>query len=238
MASPENSIQDYSAFSTQEEQEVIELSSEMISVGFVKDEQSDYPFVIMTPNAIKLLTDNHVKVFMQHGFSNGSAYTDMDYANVGVEFIDDLFTMSSMVRVLVKHQAFSEEQLEFVKYGQILLSVMGPNGADLPLIELLSMKRITALALHLIENETGNSRLDELISSTTSDKGKSIALSNFIHPYLLGLAETPNFRFALQKYPELIDSVYCFDGEICNRDIADELNLPYRNIITLCWDLN
>lgn len=231
-------MQEDPLYATQEQQEVLDLQTDFSAVGFVRDEHPADGYVLLTPNAAKALVDKDIKVFMQHGFSEGSSYTDMDYADVGVEFEDDLFQLSNMVKVLVKYQPFSEYQTAFIKDRQTILSVQNPAEITASQMELLTMKRITMVALNLIEDENGRSMTEKILTETLSDVGKSIALSNFVVPVLAELTTAPILRFALQKVPALMDGILCFDGEVCNRDIADLLNLPYRNIVSLCWDLN
>lgn len=233
-----NEFQNDSFCCTEEQQEQMDYPSNSSAVGFLKDDSPKRDFVMMTPTAIQTLVDNGVKVYMQHGFSAGSQFSDMDYADVGVEFVDDLFEMSSMVKLLVKFQPISEEQLAFIKDGQTIFSMQEPAQMTMSYVELLTVKRMTALATNLIEDESGHSMLDKILTETLSAVGTGIAISNFLLPYVEELAKSPRLRFALQKMPALMDSVCCYDGEVCNRDIADLLNIPYRNIVTLCWDLN
>lgn len=211
----------------------IDDSKTDVTVGLVRDENPSGK-VLLSPSAVKTLVDHDLTVLMQHGFSAGTAYTDMDYADVGAEFVDDFYLLATMAKTLVKFQPFEEAQLDFMRYEQTIFSSFNPQKAKMDYIQMLTMKRISAFAFNLIEDADGHSVVDKILANDNSDD----SLSNFVLPYIKELAFNSRLRFVLQKTPALMDSVYCFNGEVCNRDIADLLNLPYRDIVTLCWELN
>lgn len=204
-----------------------------VTLGLVRDENPSGK-VLLTPAAVKTLVDHELTVLMQHGFSAGTPYTDMDYADVGVEFVDDFYILASMAKTLVKFQPFENEQLDFMRYEQTIFSYFNPQKSSLDYVQMLTTKKISAFAFNLIEDADGHSVVDKILAN--DNNGDS--LSNFLLPYIKELAFNSRLRFVLQKTPALMDSVYCFSGEVCNRDIADLLNLPYRDIVTLCWELN
>lgn len=208
------------------------------AVAFLRDEVAVGDFVMMTPNAMRAFVENHVRVFMQHGFSAGSQYSDLDYANVGVEFEDDLFLLSRMVRTLVKFQPFTEEQLHLMRNEQIIISTQVPMQLTLPYIQQLQTKKISAIGLNFIKDREGRIMTDRILTETHSSVAINIAFSNFLLPLLMSFVCSPRLRFALQRNPQFMDGTYCFNGEICNREIAEMFNMPYRDIVTLCWDLN
>lgn len=226
------------ANATQEQPLIIETTYDIASIGFVKDEQSAKSFVMVTPKALGEMVAKDIHVFMQHGFAEGSQYSDLDYANEGVEFVDDFFQLANMSKALVKFQPFTFEEISIMKNGLIIFSSQDPNLVDMDYVQLILGKKIAALAFNLIEDEKGKSMSERILTETLSETGINIALSNFLLPYLTELSEGARMRFVLQKNPSLMDSVYCFNGDVCNMDIADNLNLPYRDIVTLCWDLN
>lgn len=211
----------------------IDDSKTGVTIGLVRDENPSGK-VLLSPAAVKILVDHDLTVLMQHGFSAGTPYTDMDYADVGAEFVDDFYLMATMAKTLVKFQPFEEAQLDFMRYEQTIFSYFNPQNSSLDYIQMLTTKKISAFAFNLIEDADGHSVVDKILASGNNDDN----LSNFLFPYIRELAFNSRLRFVLQKTPALMDSVYCFSGEVCNRDIADLLNLPYRDIVTLCWELN
>lgn len=209
-----------------------------LSVAFVRDEKPTPDFALITPNDVKTLVDNQITVFMQHGFSNSTAYSDMEYANVGVEFVDDFATLCSMSKTLVKFQPFTEEQLSLLKDNQILFSKQTVDNVAETYAQLMKEKHTTAFGLNLIKEADGRSTLKRLLSEVKTGELKNVVVSSFVLPLLMSLLFSPRLRFALQRDPVLMNCVYCFEGSICNFEMAQKLNIPYKDILSLCWDLN
>ncbi|MBO4504130.1 MAG: hypothetical protein J5730_04910 [Bacteroidales bacterium] len=223
---------------TQEQQVLVEAPVRELSVGFVKDEEPIGDFVIMTPAAVQSLVDDDIHVYMQHGFSAGSAYSDADYADVGVEFVDDFYLLASTARVLVKFQPFTQEQVTLLREEQVIFSTQDAVYVNRDYLEALNAKHIAALAMNFIEDKKGARMTDRILTETLSMTAMNIAFSNFLLPLVTELSTNTRLRFALQKRPVLMESVYCYAGYVCHKEMADLLELPYRDIVSLCWDLN
>ncbi len=208
------------------------------AIAFVRDEQPFGDFVMMTPSAVSAFVDNHVHVFMQHGFSQGSSFSDMDYADVGVEFVDDFFQLSRMARVLVKFEPFTAEQVRLMREGQVLVSYMTLSSLSMSILLGFQEKKISALGLNLIKDLQGRGLTDRILTETLSPIAISIALSDFLLPLLMSLVCSPRLRFVLQRSAQWMESTYCFEGKICHKEIAEVFHFPLHDIISLCWDLN
>lgn len=209
-----------------------------LTVALIRDELPLSGYVMLTPNDVKTLIDNNITVFMQHGFSESTAYSDMDYANVGVEFMDDFNMLSSMARILVKYQPFTEEQLDLMKENQVLFSTQYVENVTSRYFSIMKTKRVTAFGINLLNEADGRSKLNRILSEAIFIDKKSIAISNFVLPLLMSLIFSPRLRFALQRDPALMNSVYCFEGTICNFEMTEHLKIPFCDIFSLCWDLN
>lgn len=208
------------------------------AIAFVRDEHPIPDFVMMTPSAVSSFVDNHVRVFMQHGFSAGTQFTDMDYADVGVEFVDDLFQLSQMVRTLVKFEPFTLEQVSMFRDEQIVVSTQQMPLLSLSYLQCMQQHRMSAIGLNFIKDSYGHSVTDKILSETLSPVAASIAMSNFLLPMLMSFVCSPRLRFALQRNPQLMAGTYCFEGRICYREIAELFRMPCSDIVSLCWDLN
>ena len=223
---------------TLEKQSSLRTPVSKIAVSIIRDENPIGNTVVLNPHAVKALVDNEVKVFIQRGFSANSSYSDMDYANEGAEFEDEFVNLASMSKLLLKLTPFTREQMDMLHDSQIILSTQHPTLITASDIQSINDKKISALAFNLIKDSTGYSFTDKILTETLSPIATNIALSNFILPMLLDILLNPNFRFALQRTPALMQSVYCYGGYLCNREMAELLNLPCRDIVSLCWDLN
>ena len=222
----------------QEQRAVVSEIVPPMTVAFLADEEPMGDFACLTPNAVKTLIDNQVRVYMQRGFAHHSLYSDMDYADVGAEFEDEFVRLASLSGLLVKFTPFTVEQVRQMRVGQVVLSTQPPAQITRQMIEELNRKRVSALAMNLITDANGTSMTDRILTETLSEPAVGIALSGFILPLVLDILLNPHFRFALQRTPALMQSVYCYGGFLCNRDMAELLDLPWRDIVSLCWDLN
>ena len=223
---------------TQEQQFTRELPLAENSVALVKDEQPIGSFVMLTPDAVHALVEKNIHVLMQHGFSEQSQFSDMDYANAGAEFVDDFFMLSHMTKVLVKFTPFTNEQIEILKDEQIIFSTQFPSEISVEQIEKLNAKKVTALAMNLIREEQGMYMTDKILSETWSAQEVNISLSGFLLPLVEALATMPRIKFLLQRNPALMQSAYCFNGYLCNKEIAELLGQSCNDITSLCWDMN
>ena len=208
------------------------------AIAILKDEQPIGSFVMLTPDAVHTLVEHHVHVFMQRGFASHSQFTDMDYADAGAEFADDFFTLSCMTKVLVKFTPFTDDQIELLKDNQVIFSTQFPSQLSITQIEKLNSKKITALAMNLIKDNEGMYVTDKILSETWSATAVNIALSGFLLPLVEALAVEPKIKFLLQKNPAVMQSTYCFNGHLCNKEIAELLGQPCNDISNLCWDMN
>ncbi len=222
----------------QPQPDTIEMPLRECSLALLKDERPIGSFVMLTPDAVHTLVERKIHVFMQHGFSGQGDFSDMDYADAGAEFEDDFFLLSDMSKVLVKFTPFTDGQIEMMKEGQVIFSTQFPSQISVGQVNALNRKRVTALAMNLIREEHGMYMTDKILSETWSAAGVNIALSAFLLPLLEGLATEPRIKFLLQRNPSLMQSAYCFSGYLCNREIAELLNMPWEDIASLCWDLN
>lgn len=208
------------------------------SIAILKDELPIGSFVMLTPDAVHTLVEHHVQVFMQRGFASQSQFTDMEYADAGAEFADDFFTLSGMAKVLVKFTPFTDDQIALLKDGHVIFSTQFPSQLNVSQIEKLNSKKITALAMNLIKDAEGMYVTDKILSETWSATAVNIALSGFLLPLVEALAVEPKIKFLLQKNPDLMQSAYCYNGYLCNKEIAELLGQSCNDISSLCWDMN
>lgn len=216
----------------------LELPVREYSIAFIKDEVPVGNFTLMSPDAIKELTDNNVQVWMQHGFAANTGYTDMDYAKVGVEFIDDFVVLAHSTKLLVKFMPFTIQQLDLMKDAQIIFSTQQPVQIDASYIRLLNQKKITALAMNFIHDAHGVSMTDKILTESLSAAGVTLSMSTFLLPLLMSIILNNTLRIAMLSAPSLMQSAYCYKGFLCNEEIARQLNLPWKDILSLCWDMN
>ena len=100
-------------------------------------------------------------------------------------------------------------------------------------------KAVSLLERFLQEtNDEGIPVIDKIRKETLSEAGFQIALSNFLFPLIDTLVHAPSIAYALQRAPELMSAILCHDGTLCHQPTAEQLHLPWRDIVSLCWNLN
>lgn len=229
---------DYSMPDTVEQPLLLATETCEQAIAFLRDEKNPTDFVLLTPKSAKMMVDNGVHVFMQHGFAEGSQFSDMDYADAGVEFVDDFYQLAQMVRTLVKYKPFSQDQIELCRQEQILISTQDFNQVTLPFVQQMTAKKISAISLNLLKDKDGDFILEKTLNESQSPLIRSSALSNFLAPMLMAFVCSPRLRFALQRISPLMNATYCFEGHVCHKELADKLKVPFKDVVSLCWDLN
>ena len=216
----------------------IEAPMHISSVALIRDEEGANSFSILPPEAVHTLVEQNIQVYMQHGFGSSAQYTDMEYANAGVIFEDDFRQLTTLCKILIKQRPFSQEQLEMLKEGQIIFTSLDMQKMKETEITLHLQKKVSAFGWNLIHGDRQEPLCDAIIAQQVSNLGISLSLSDLLLPILTDLIIHPKIRYALQKNPALMQCIYCYDGTVCHEPLAARFHLPWRDIISLCWELN
>ena len=230
-------IDDFS-LEPQKEELLLEIPNTSTSISLIKPEDPSCNAVALTPSAVKYLIEQNIRVFVQYGFSANSPYSDSDYADAGAEFVDKFPDLAILGKIIIKFDSFTEEQLIVVPQEKIIFSTKLPNNLSIEYIKILNSKRIVSFAGVLLKDAIGESLVDKIISESLSDLGFNVALSSLLLPIVETLVHSPNIPYALQKNMHLIQGIYTYKAWLCSQIIAEKLNLQWRDILSLCWDLN
>lgn len=231
-------LQDTPHVETQPWEAAVEAPTRKLTLALAKPETAHPDSGFLTPNAVRNLTDQQVKVFAQFGFGNHNPFPDAEYADAGAEFTQLYADLPMLSNLILKFDAFNPDQIALSKENQILLSILPPAELSQAYIEAINEKKITLLCLDLLQDDNGNSVTENIRKATLSEAGFQIALSNFVFPLADTLVHAPSIPYALQRAPELMSSVLCHAGTLCHQPTADRLHLPWRDVVSLCWDLN
>ena len=223
---------------TQTWEAAVETPVRKLTVALAKPEKLSPDSGFLTPNAIQSLINQGIKVFMQHGFGNHNPFSDTDYADTGVEFVGPYADLTMLSNLVFKFDAFTLEQIALTKEKQILFSVCPPKILDHEYIKAVNSKGITLICMDLPKDPEGISVVEKIRKETLSEAGFQISLSNCLFPFVETLAHAPSVGYALQRLPELMHGVLCHAGTLCHQQTAENLHLPWRDILSLCWDLN
>jgi hypothetical protein len=231
-------LQDIPHAETQEWAAAVETPTRKLTLSLAKPETSYPDSGFLTPSAVSNFTDQQVKVFVQFGFGNHNPFSDTEYADAGAEFSHHYADLTMLSNLIFKFDAFTADQIALSKESQILVSILPPTEISQAYIEAVNEKKITLLCLDLLRDDNGCSVTENIRKATLSEAGFQIALSNFVFPLADTIIHAPSIPYALQRAPELMSSVLCHAGTLCHQPTAERLQLPWRDIISLCWDLN
>ena len=231
-------LQDTPHVETQAWEAAVEAPTRKLTLALAKPETAHPDSAFLTPNAIRTLTDQQVKVFAQFGFANHNPFSDTDYADAGAEFTHHYADLAMLSNLILKFNAFTLDQIALSKENMILFSVLYPEDINAEYINAVNDKKITMICLDLLQGESEMPIIEKIRKATLSEAGFQIALSNFLLPIADTLIHAPSIAYALQQTPELMQAVFCHSGSLCHKQTAEKLYLPWRDILSLCWNLN
>jgi hypothetical protein len=217
----------------------IEIGSQLknFAIGFIKNSNSNNPLLISLEQ-INQLVNSNIKVYIERGYGIQYGISDIDYVNRGVDLIDDVQSIIHLSNIVIKYDPFIMEEYQYLRNNQILLSCISEDCINNEMALILNTKRITGLAINYIIDKNGNQLMDSIIANTFSNFAKSIALGIIISSVVMSFSYDRNIRQTIQLNPELMKSIYCFHGDICNPKIAAHASVPWKDVLGLCWDWN
>ena len=214
------------------------LVKQPVTLGLVKGDRPIPDVVLFTPEVVRMLTEQEVKVYVQRDYAAHTHFSNMDYADAGAEIIDDFFPLVELSKVLVKFSPFTEQELELLRDEQIVVSRLIFNELNHRYIQLLQQKRAYAAAINLIKGKDDWGELDNILMSSADADIMNKRLGMFIMPLVEAILFSRNFRAVVQTNQALLQSVFCYKGILCNRVIAEQLDMMWKDILSLCFDLN
>ncbi len=110
--------------------------------------------VALTPETVALLVESGYRVLLQAGAGLSINYTDSYYAESGAEIVEtaeELFQADLILKILPP----TLEEVRMMRPRTTVYSFFHIHKITLPLLELMSEKRINALAYELLYDDTG-----------------------------------------------------------------------------------
>ena len=95
-------LQDTPHVETQAWEAAVETPTRKLTLALAKPETAHPDSAFLTPNAVRTLTDQSVKVFAQFGFANHNPFSDSDYADAGAEFTQHFADLSMLSHLVIK----------------------------------------------------------------------------------------------------------------------------------------
>jgi NAD(P) transhydrogenase subunit alpha len=119
-----------------------------------------------TPRTVKRLVDAGFEVHVQRGAGDAAEHTDSAYAGVGAQVVDDVERLWGEADIVLKvHPPLTTAQggheADLLREGACLIGFIWP-AENVPLLEKLAAKRVTAIAMDRVPRITRAQKVDAL----------------------------------------------------------------------------
>ena len=132
-------------------------------VGIPKEVKSGESRVAATPKTLKRLIKQGFKVYIQSGAGSSANFSDQQYEEAGGHIVESAKELYSSADIVLKVLAFTEEEIDLLKEGQVSLSYLHP-AQNQELLQKLADKGVHAIAMDAIPRISRAQKMDVLSS--------------------------------------------------------------------------
>jgi len=132
----------------------IKKSKKSLFIGIPKEVTTHEKRVPLTPNSVKLLSDNGHEIRIETGAGNSSKFSDKEYSDAGARIVyshDELFEAD----IILKIEPPNFDEIAVMKPGRTLISAIQVGTMNKAYFEKLNAKHITSIGYELIEDKVG-----------------------------------------------------------------------------------
>ena len=232
------------ALSPQEEMLEIGRKKQSLYIGIPKETEFQEQRVALVPESVGFLVSNGHRVLIETGAGEKANFSDNDYSESGAEISYDTKELYK-ADIILKVTPPSVQEIEMMKYKQILFSALQLTVQPKDALKKLIEKKITAIAWDYIEDEDGSfpiiRSMGEIAGTTavliaaelmsSSNNGKGLMLGNvagITPPEMVIIGAGTVGQFAASAALALGVSVKVFDNSIyrlrrLQRDIGNRV---------------
>ena len=147
--------QHQASWSTQERPLKLKEGGESLHIGIPKVKSDDECRIPLTPEAVNVLTSRGNKVWIEAGAGERAKFKDNDYSEAGAKIVYDHKEIYD-AHILIKMEPIKEEELEYLRAGQFILSPIHLPKMESKILFGLLNKKVIALAFEYIKDEVKN----------------------------------------------------------------------------------
>ncbi len=125
-----------------------------LHVGIPKENSAEEKRVVLTPEAVGLLSNNDIQVIVETGAGLSAKFKDQDYSDAGAKIAYSRKEVLS-ADVILKVDPLSIEEIADMTPGSCLISALQLEKQDAEFIKALNEKKITAVAFEYLEDKVG-----------------------------------------------------------------------------------
>lgn len=125
-----------------------------ITLGMPKEISTEEKRVVLSPEAVRILTQNGITVLVETLAGERAKFTDQQFSDAGAKIAyssKEVFAAD----VVVKVNAPTEEEIIVMSQGACLISALQLEKQEPSYIQALNSKKITALAFEYLEDKVG-----------------------------------------------------------------------------------
>jgi NAD(P) transhydrogenase subunit alpha len=132
--------------------------------------------VAIIPETVKRLKQTGLDVLVEKGAGELSLISDAEYQQAGAEMIDGPEALYAQGDLILKVAAPSDDEIERLREGQILVAVLAP-AFDTDRVKKLQDKKVTSFSLDAVPRITRAQSMDVLSSMSTVAGYKAVLLA-------------------------------------------------------------
>lgn len=125
-----------------------------LHVGIPKEISTQEKRVVLTPEAVGLLSNNDIQVIVETGAGLSAKFKDQDYSDAGAKIAYSRKEVLS-ADVVLKVDPLTVEEIGEMSPGSCLISALQLEKQDAEFIKALNEKKITAVAFEYLEDKVG-----------------------------------------------------------------------------------
>ena len=196
----------------------IETNNSRGTIGILSSEIDASP-LLLSLKQIEAFVRKNIAVLIQRGLGVAHEISDYNFTEHGADIMEDELPIIALSNILLRYEAFSVEQIFFLKQKQVIISMVQPETFTKEMAQFLNEKKITAVGINLLNFDS--SKIQETVNQL---------VSSFLFSH--------NILHSIQLNSLLLKNIYCYNGEICNRTIAEQAGVPWKDLVELCWNWN
>ncbi len=159
-------------YETLEETLDIKPKGEELCIGIPKENSFNENRIALTPDAVSVIIANGHTVNIESTAGVGANYSDKDYSEAGAKIYFDKKAIFEC-DVIVKSAPVSEEDCEYLKPGQYIISPIHLAVMKKSILEKMMEKKITALSFENLKDASGH---NPIVRSMSEIAGSAVML--------------------------------------------------------------
>ena len=134
-----------------------------MKVGIPKEVLEDELRVAATPKTVCRLQKQGFEVLIEKEAGERSNYSNKEYEDAGAQIVDSAKTLYESVKIVLKIQPFTINEVDLLKEGTVTLSYLWP-AQNQELLKKLANKKVNAIAMDAVPRISRAQKLDVLSS--------------------------------------------------------------------------